>query len=1643
MAAFTVKATYRNETRKFSFSDPIFPTYEQLYNQLYRVFPISHSFYLSKLLLSPNDSPARILIGKEVHSAEEYARHVAPYQGRPWPGALLRFSVFDETPHKSPRLVSDLSLVDVPPSTSSADVRLSIVTESDRASHSSAATVVESAAEERSSLRGERQILLDRIRESTSHRSSSASHAMPPTPPHSSRPTSMAESSSRPTSFIEVPITGRPLPPRPPLVAETSGTSTTSTRTVRPSLFDLLGNHVTPPSVVATAQQQPRGHTRVPDSSSSEDSDEEYYGLQSDLRLKEPWAKVQSISDPTNLGPRRTDRTFSTTLPSFSNLPLPGTSPFVAPPPPILFSNRESSHVMQTDGDVVMGSPSSRMPRAHFVSAQPPTPPRGAFSRPQQQRTRSEGQSNAPASPSEAAMAPCCSIAQGKAEIKALMEQFKRDFEEKMVKTFGKDWDKDPSGIKTENQPPDFRSPPLDRFALSGQLHASRSARAFSYLSPPPSHFLPPPPPPPPPAPYMYVPPPPPLVFSTCPPPPSMVAPPPLTSLGSETASSVRHQDLRDSASSSLAPSVAFNPPHDSSQSKSSPCMERRNSEESAHKGVRCDHCNKRNIKGIRYKCLECADYDLCEACMASPKAWEDHDRRHAFFPIHTTEDFVDFCVVKEKRQRSEVVHKGITCDGCRSKNMVGVRHKCLQCDDFDLCGACVSNPTVRQAHDVSHVFFPIVSPGEKGTYNEARSRSLRGNASVQPHALVQHANIHCDECRQSPLVGVRHKCLDCDDYDLCTSCISNPDRRSHHDGSHAFFPITVPGDLGAFQAALAQHNRSFFRRGQRSPSQGGSTSNAQTALEIAPPVHKNIICDLCNQEIVGVRHKCLDCPDYDLCEGCMRTPCLRAQHYAGHEFFAIDKPGEVIVHTVFTGNGEREPGRPLQRSSSREDAPTLRACDIEPVVHNAICNLCDSRIRGDRFKCLDCPDYDLCQLCYKIVNDQHPGHGFVKVSEPAILTLRNRANDPVHHASCDVCGNSITGVRYKASLLCMNESCHDFDLCESCEAFPIPVHPINHPLLKLKTPESRVPVLAGMRLGRSSSGAVEGPFEEDSMFESPHVSQMRAQCMASTAMWRSDVPPPHLPPTVRPLPEVTPELQASRPPAPTPPCGAAPRYRSPYVVDVSGRTTPLDSPRPLNSRHSPTIVEVAPPPVYDHSRPITSPLPTASCGNLFDHTNHIAEVGSPSPPASPRPASAVLEWSARHSKGTIATDQRSEVRLIDLDGPGGEEHRVAEERPDVESPDDGFATPSEVPISSASSNSVPRLKPLNNEWRELWPEVTSLLKHLLQPTSPQPIAGPSGPISSMPGGMFADEGKAEQPASAAQENSEMPAAIEESPLVGEPLLCRPLMPERPMNPFSTGRRLSDLILSAPPVRTAARNVRESLDRFVPPRLPSPVPLRAAFVSDNAISDGQIFPPGAEFVKSWRMRNNGEVDWPETTEVVFVAGDRMAPRDGAPQKFHVGVVKAGEEMEIFAGEMKAPEIPGKYVSTWRLSDGNGNLFGHSIWVDIIVAEVNDSSSESLASSSVIMPDIVPQPPSTRSATEHLYARLSTPSVTLPSSPPSEGGSSVSFVDIPSPSLASSDDVVYEDSRSRVLVSPELAARDIEYVMLFDSSSEDE
>ena len=92
--------------------------------------------------------------------------------------------------------------------------------------------------------------------------------------------------------------------------------------------------------------------------------------------------------------------------------------------------------------------------------------------------------------------------------------------------------------------------------------------------------------------------------------------------------------------------------------------------------------------------------------------------------------------------------------------------------------------------------------------------------------------------------------------------------------------------------------------------------------------------------------------------------------------------------------------------------------------------------------------------------------------------------------------------------------------------------------------------------------------------------------------------------------------------------------------------------------------------------------------------------------------------------------------------------------------------------------------------------------------------------------------------------------------------------------------------------------------------------LDSALVGDTNVPGGQIFPPGAEFVKGWHMMNNGGLPWPATTEVQFVAGEVFAPECSAALRAKVGVVHPGQDLDIWTGDLKVcahPRCSGGHV----------------------------------------------------------------------------------------------------------------------------------
>lgn len=184
---------------------------------------------------------------------------------------------------------------------------------------------------------------------------------------------------------------------------------------------------------------------------------------------------------------------------------------------------------------------------------------------------------------------------------------------------------------------------------------------------------------------------------------------------------------------------------------------------------------------------------------------------------------------------------------------------------------------------------------------------------------------------------------------------------------------------------------------------------------------HKHISCDGCLTGIRGMRYKCEQCPDYDLCGSCLPLLHTGELHPTAHTFKAMLHP-RLEERIKLSGQEDRHP---------------------------ATCDLCSQTIKGVRWKCLNCPDWDCCSSCSATIEDTHPGHSFAKLYKASDYV--NSAQDEVRHPHiiCDGCDKAIIGARFK----CMHPDCPDYDLCEKCEAAPFSVHPVNHPMLKTKVP--------------------------------------------------------------------------------------------------------------------------------------------------------------------------------------------------------------------------------------------------------------------------------------------------------------------------------------------------------------------------------------------------------------------------------------------------------------------------------------------------------------------------------------------------------------------------------------------------------------
>ncbi|KAL7748825.1 hypothetical protein RI367_005738 [Sorochytrium milnesiophthora] len=196
---------------------------------------------------------------------------------------------------------------------------------------------------------------------------------------------------------------------------------------------------------------------------------------------------------------------------------------------------------------------------------------------------------------------------------------------------------------------------------------------------------------------------------------------------------------------------------------------------------------------------------------------------------------------------------------------------------------------------------------------------------------------------------------------------------------------IDLPGGLQHGCAAFAA------RHGPkpRAPSPPAMAQTPHRATLDRPPVPMTVSgpsqelyvhsasCDFCQSTIVGTRYKCEKCLDFDLCSKCISMAPSKHAHP-----FQVISP--FVPRIKISVEGADVVSATLVHDTPKEDV------NVPKVNHGGVmCDGCDGPIRGIRYKCGHCPDFDLCEACEGQLTTTNgrvrhsADHIFLKIRQP------------------------------------------------------------------------------------------------------------------------------------------------------------------------------------------------------------------------------------------------------------------------------------------------------------------------------------------------------------------------------------------------------------------------------------------------------------------------------------------------------------------------------------------------------------------------------------------------------------------------------------------------------------------------------------
>jgi 5-carboxymethyl-2-hydroxymuconate isomerase len=456
-----------------------------------------------------------------------------------------------------------------------------------------------------------------------------------------------------------------------------------------------------------------------------------------------------------------------------------------------------------------------------------------------------------------------------------------------------------------------------------------------------------------------------------------------------------------------------------------------------------CDSCTVFPISGMRYKCNECEDFDLCSSCYNSK-----------FHPNHA------FCIYTNVNQAPVSVLSAqdawsVNAPPCDPNAMPDVPTKMPLARGGSTTSSSITSPSATSG--ISNSTFHSACPAVASTnfdHDVTRYTNDLMQISGQLHQVT------CDSCTVFPISGMRYKCNECEDFDLCSRCYNSKFHPNHAfciytNANQAPVSVLSAQDAWSVNAPPCDPNAMPDVPTKMPLARGGSTTSSSITspsatsgisnstfhsacpavastnfdrdvtrytndlMQISGQLHQ-VTCDSCTVfPISGMRYKCNECKDFDLCSSCYNlkfhpnhafrvytianyapVTVLPAQDASSVNVAPRDPNTTPDVPTKMplaggrstTSNSITSPSATsgISNSTFHSACPAVASTNFDRDVtrytndlmqisgqlHQIMCDSCaDFPISGMRYKCNECDNFDLCSSCYN--GKFHPNHAF------------------------------------------------------------------------------------------------------------------------------------------------------------------------------------------------------------------------------------------------------------------------------------------------------------------------------------------------------------------------------------------------------------------------------------------------------------------------------------------------------------------------------------------------------------------------------------------------------------------------------------------------------------------------------------------